>query len=258
MRAIDATVHFWKWQTVAPSNPKWPLDARGFYTDYLHSITGVNIIIRGNKKDALLDAAIKSYAEYGEQGLTTKNLARVADCSEALIYRHFKSKDDLLRACYIRLHNKAVAAFEPVEYPENTSLSDVLEISKRYWLKVFRFFVDAGYESLFYFWFRMSDVFAELLKEGSEDITKAYTSSFMNMFEEMRVRFNLDISAEHYRTYIVYFTGTFVSQVVTGKLPNTEESFDMIANLIFGGLITTVPGISLEKLASVDSSFGGR
>ena len=199
----------------------------------------------------MLDAAIQSYAEYGEQGLTTKNLARAAGCSEALIYRHFKSKDDLLRACYIRLHAKAVAAIPPVEIPENVTLNDAVEISRAYWLNFFRFFVDAGIESLFYYWFRMSDAFTDLLNEGSEDIKEAYSKSFFNMFEKFRVKYNLDISADHYRTYIVFFTGTFVDQVVRGKVPNTEESFEFIANLLFGGLITTLPGASVEKLLKV-------
>lgn len=199
----------------------------------------------------MLDAAIQSYAEYGEQGLTTKNLARAAGCSEALIYRHFKSKDDLLRACYIRLHAKAVAAIPPVEIPENATLNDAVEISRAYWLNFFRFFVDAGIESLFYYWFRMSDAFTDLLNEGSEDIKEAYSKSFFNMFEKLRVKYNLDISADHYRTYIVFFTGTFVDQVVRGKVPNTEESFEFIANLLFGGLITTLPGASVEKLLKV-------
>ena len=199
----------------------------------------------------MLDAAIESYAEYGEQGLTTKNLAKAAGCSEALIYRHFKSKDDLLRACYIRLHAKAVAAIPPVEIPENATLNDAVEISRAYWLNFFRFFVDAGIESLFYYWFRMSDAFTDLLNEGSEDIKEAYSRSFFNMFEKLRVKYNLDISADHYRTYIVFFTGTFVDQVVRGKVPNTEESFEFIANLLFGGLITTLPGASVKKLLKV-------
>ena len=198
-----------------------------------------------------MDAAIESYAEYGEQGLTTKNLAKAAGCSEALIYRHFKSKDDLLRACYIRLHAKAVAAIPPVEIPENATLNDAVEISRAYWLNFFRFFVDAGIESLFYYWFRMSDAFTDLLNEGSEDIKEAYSRSFFNMFEKLRVKYNLDISADHYRTYIVFFTGTFVDQVVRGKVPNTEESFEFIANLLFGGLITTLPGASVKKLLKV-------
>ena len=206
-------------------------------------------MIRRNKKDALLDAAVKSYAEYGEQGLTTKNLARVAGCSEALIYRHFRSKDDLLRECYLRLHEKSDEVFGPLIIPENADLKDVITICREYYLKTFRFFVDTGYESLFYFWFRMSDAFTMLLKEGSEEVTKAYNSSFMNAFEELRVKFDLKITSEYYRTFIVFVTGTFVEQVLKGKLPNTEESYQMIADLVFGGLVKTLPGVSLAGMA---------
>ena len=205
--------------------------------------------IRTSKKDALLDAAIESYAKDGEQGLTTKNLARVADCSEALIYRHFKSKDDLLRACYLRLHKRANESFEPMEISDDASVSELVAAGEAYWIKVFKFYVSAGYESLFYFWFRMSDAFLEMLKDNTADLRAVYESSFMSAFEGIRERFNLDISADHYRTYIVFATGTFLSQVVTGKLPDTEESYKMMADLIFGGLMTTVPGNSIEKMA---------
>ncbi len=175
-----------------------------------------------------------------------------AGCSEALIYRHFKSKEDLLRACFLRLHYKANDFLGQIELPENPSTAEMIAISKQYWIKAFKFFVDAGYESLFFFWFRMSDLYRELLNSGSSDIVRAHQFSFMNMMEEMRVRFNLDISADHYRTYIVFATGTFANQVITGKLPATDESYDMMADLLFGGLMTTFPGYSLKKIASMN------
>lgn len=196
-----------------------------------------------------MDAAIESYARDGEQGLTTKNLAKVADCSEALIYRHFKSKDDLLRACYLRLHKRANDNFEPMAIPEDIPISELVKISKEYWIKIFTFYVDAGYEALFYYWFRLSDSFGEMLREDNGDLKKVYASSFMNTFENIRVRYNLQISAEHYRTFMVFFMGTFVTQVVKGKLPKTEESYRMIADLLFGGLLSTVSENSLEEMA---------
>ncbi len=214
-------------------------------------LSGVETI-RSSKKDALLDAAIRSYAESGEQGLTTKNLAKVAGCSEALIYRHFKSKDDLLRACFLRLHYRANDYLGSIELPENPSISEMVSISKAYWIKAFKFFIDAGQESLFFFWFRMSDYYLELLEQGAEDVTKARHISFMNMMEEMRVRFHLDISPDHYRTYIVFATGTFATQVLTGKLPATDESYDMMADLLIGGLMTTFPGYSLTKITKMN------
>ena len=128
----------------------------------------------------------------------------------------------------------------------------MVTISKAYWIKAFKFFIDAGYESLFFFWFRMSDYYLELLESNSEDIVKARHISFMNMMEEMRVRFNLDISADHYRTYIVFATGTFANQDITGKLPATDESYNMMADLLIGGLMTTFPGYSLDKITKMN------
>jgi len=206
------------------------------------------MITRSSKKDALLDAAIESYAKYGEQGLTTKNLAEAAGCSEALIYRHFKSKDDLLCACYLRLHKRLNATFGDREFPDDLSLQETVKLGMDTWMEIFKFYVDAGYESLFCFWFRMSDSFQKFLEEGTDDIKSVYESSFMNIFENLRVKYNFDLSAEHYRTYVVFATGTFVGQVVTGKLPKTEESYETIRNLLFGGLLSTVPGYSVDKI----------
>ena len=63
--------------------------------------------------------------------------------------------------------------------------------------------------------------------------------------------FGLDITEDHYRTYIVFATGTFLNQVITGKLPATQESYEFMADLIFGGLMTTLPGVTLDKMAQI-------
>ena len=152
-------------------------------------------------------------------------------------------------ACYLRLHKRANENFEPMDIPEDMPISELVRISKEYWIKVFSFYVDAGYEAMFYYWFRLSDSFSEMLKEDKGDLKEVYLSSFMNTFETIRVRYNLTISAEHYRTFMVFFMGTFVTQVVKGKLPKTEESYRMIADLLFGGLLSTVSEDSLEIMA---------
>ena len=198
-------------------------------------------MIRKSKKDALIDAAIQSYAENGEQGLTTKNLARVAGCSEALIYRHFKSKDDLLRECYFRLHTRANESLGSFSLPETDDITELVEACRQYYIRVFRFFVSAGYESLFYFWFRMSDSFTEYLSENPKQFSAIYLTSFMDVVEKLRVKFDLRIPADYYKTYLVFVMGIFVEQVVKGKMPDSDETYDVIADLVFGGLIKTLP-----------------
>jgi AcrR family transcriptional regulator len=49
-------------------------------------------------REALLRAAIKVFAETGSRGATTRRIAQEADVNEVTLFRHFKSKDDLLRA----------------------------------------------------------------------------------------------------------------------------------------------------------------
>jgi AcrR family transcriptional regulator len=49
-------------------------------------------------REALLRAAIKVFAETGTRGATTRRIAQEAEVNEVTLFRHFKSKDDLLRA----------------------------------------------------------------------------------------------------------------------------------------------------------------
>jgi AcrR family transcriptional regulator len=49
-------------------------------------------------REALLRAAIKVFAETGTRGATTRRIAQEAGVNEVTLFRHFKSKDDLLRA----------------------------------------------------------------------------------------------------------------------------------------------------------------
>jgi AcrR family transcriptional regulator len=48
-------------------------------------------------REALLRAAIKVFAETGTRGATTRRIAQEAAVNEVTLFRHFKSKDELLR-----------------------------------------------------------------------------------------------------------------------------------------------------------------
>jgi AcrR family transcriptional regulator len=49
-------------------------------------------------RDALLKAAIKVFAEAGTRGATTRRIAQEAGVNEVTLFRHFQSKDELIRA----------------------------------------------------------------------------------------------------------------------------------------------------------------
>ena len=48
----------------------------------------------------LKDAALRLFLEHGIDGTGIRELARVAGCSEAAVYRHWTNKEDLVRSLY--------------------------------------------------------------------------------------------------------------------------------------------------------------
>ncbi|HEX2220587.1 MAG TPA: helix-turn-helix domain-containing protein [Gemmatimonadales bacterium] len=57
-----------------------------------------------NVKDQLLEAAAQVYAESGYHGATTRRIASAAGVNEITLFRHFGSKDVLLREAIARCH----------------------------------------------------------------------------------------------------------------------------------------------------------
>lgn len=54
--------------------------------------------MRDGKREEILQAAIKLFAKKGFNGTTTRDLAAEAQVNEAIIFRHFKTKQELYRA----------------------------------------------------------------------------------------------------------------------------------------------------------------
>ncbi|WP_067478015.1 TetR/AcrR family transcriptional regulator [Actinomadura hibisca] len=51
----------------------------------------------GNARERILDAAAETMRTRGVAHATTKEIARAAGCSEALLYKHFRDKEELLK-----------------------------------------------------------------------------------------------------------------------------------------------------------------
>lgn len=70
-------------------------------------------------RDRLLKAAIEVFSTQGFVGATTREIARVADVSEVTLFRHFQSKDQLLKAVaehVTALRLEALSHFEEWTY----------------------------------------------------------------------------------------------------------------------------------------------
>ena len=65
-----------------------------------------------DRREAIIDAAVKLFAEKGFRGTTTRELASAVGVSEPVLYQHFETKRDLYRAI---IQRKAQAGEERIK-----------------------------------------------------------------------------------------------------------------------------------------------
>ncbi|MBN2828865.1 MAG: TetR/AcrR family transcriptional regulator [Candidatus Cloacimonetes bacterium] len=84
-------------------------------------------MILTERQSQIVDAAIKLIAEQGIQNLTIKNLSGIVGISDAAIYRHFNSKDEIVMA--MLNHFDTISGFVLSE-TETDDLSSLDKIKK--------------------------------------------------------------------------------------------------------------------------------
>lgn len=59
------------------------------------------------RREQILETAVELFSQHGFRGTTTKQIAQAAGVSEAMVFRHFATKDELYGAI---IHNKTCSA----------------------------------------------------------------------------------------------------------------------------------------------------
>ena len=77
-----------------------------------------------NVKDQLLTAAARVYGESGYHGATTRRIAAAAGVNEITLFRHFGSKDVLLREALLRGHADRAVPLPDVPHDPLQELTD--------------------------------------------------------------------------------------------------------------------------------------
>ena len=76
---------------------------------------------RGDKRDAILRAAIRTFARSGFFGAQVADVARTAGVAAGTVYLYFRSKDDLLVSIFEKTMREAIqegrASVEPLKDP---------------------------------------------------------------------------------------------------------------------------------------------
>src|SRR5579884_4211497 len=92
-------------------------------------------IHKGEKREAILQAALELIAEHGLQHTPMSLISKRSGASAGIIYHYFESKDDLLASLFYRIKgdmNRAIGAADDPQQP----------LAKRFqslWLSIFRY-----------------------------------------------------------------------------------------------------------------------
>jgi AcrR family transcriptional regulator len=102
-----------------------------------HSVLEEDSVHKGEKREAILQAALELVAENGLQHTPMSQISRRSGASAGIIYHYFEGKDDLLETLYWRIKRdmmQAVAAADDTRQP----------LARRFqtlWLSIFRYYL---------------------------------------------------------------------------------------------------------------------
>ena len=185
-------------------------------------------------KTRILSATMKAVRQYGLEGARVQNISGLAGISPGAMYRYFKSKDELLAACFTYVDQQAAAIFEDLRFNPLAMRTDPLGVVKDLWLPYFRFWVAHPDETVFYHRFRDSAAFPRFYKSYNVSHFQAFggmVRAFMNTFPGLR-RINQDVLWLHVLTSTVMYA----KYVVEGLLPNSQETEDTVFQFLSVGL----------------------
>lgn len=166
-----------------------------------------------------------------------KQVTKFVGTSEALIYRHFETKENLLLQCFQTVDRQIAALFLQIK-PKDVHLGpELYQYIHELWMVCFTFLVENDYKTLYYFEYRDSPYIATV-RERSDVVDKTYFKSFVEIFYSIDSVFHIydKINPDHLWTYILDVTGIFAKRIIRGELPRTEDSYENAWRLMYGGM----------------------
>lgn len=171
-----------------------------------------------NSKTAFIDSAIKVVAEKGIQNVTTKEMGKAAGYSEAIIYRHFKDKDDLLVYTFKSLDDELVRVITESEKRASKSTSSAYRtVFNDFWSFVLGNKDKCSYFIQFYY----SSYFDRIVDEERKQAYMPAIKALAPLFKE-----GVDIWTEINHIYDVIFPK--VLRILRGALVDSEETRDAV------------------------------
>ncbi len=200
-----------------------------------------NDMLHRNKKEELMDASMRIIARKGMASFSMKQVTDYVGVSEALIYRHFGTKELFLYTCYEQVDRQIAAIFHSIAVQTPKTDEEAYAIVHFLWMRYFSFLVQNDYRTVFYFEYRYSGDFRlnKDFKKKREESKQTYFSNFgkiIKAFDE-KYHFGEKVTTDLLWTYILDTTGIFARRIIQGEFSNTPENYEIIFGLVSKGIM---------------------
>ena len=205
-------------------------------------------------KTRILSAAMKAVRQYGLEGVRVQNISELAGISPGAMYRYFKSKDELMVACFASVDQQAAEIFEHLKFNPLIMLTDPMGAARSLWVPYFRFWVAHPDETVFYHRFRDSASFPKYDKSRDSSYFGAFAGMvrlFMKIFPRLR-----HMNQELLWLHILTSTVMYAKYVAEGVLANNRETEDTIFQLLAGGLSGYLKPKEIKEKGALEGDEG--
>ncbi len=189
------------------------------------------------RKNKIMDATMRIVAEKGLESFAVLQAAKMAHVNEALVYRDFSTKENLLFECY------NLVASEVAQLYENTPVIELSDPTKVYqhlhdmWIAYFSFLIKNDYKTIYYESYRDSlhmHTYVEKEKNGEAAAFTGFFRSLEPMFQFVTLPEGM--SMDHIWTFVMDGSAIYAKRIIRNQLPDTKESYENIWNLMAFGL----------------------
>ncbi len=187
-----------------------------------------------NSQEQLINSAIKCVSKHGLEGTRTQMIAKDAGLSEAMIFKLFGSKDNLLRTCFETVDKQIASLFDGLKFG-TAQIKDNPETAVfLLWSQYFKWLIAHKEETLFYFAYRTASGFQEFEKTRKAP----WFEDFVAIFYAFDGEYNLQerVSPTILWTQVLTVTQLYAKLVIEGALPSDDATISTIFKIQMGSI----------------------
>ncbi len=187
-----------------------------------------------NSSDQIIASAIKCVSIHGLSGTRTQMIAKESGLSEAMIFKLFGSKDELLRVCFETVDKEIAALFNGLKFGMAQIKDNPETAVYLLWTQYFKWLISHKEETLFYFAYRTTPFFQEFEKTRKAP----WFEDFVAIFYAFDGEYGLyeKISPTILWTQVLTVTQLYAKLVIEGAIPSDEATIQSIFKIQMGSI----------------------